>query len=207
MITGRGPVLTRFPGQFERAGWWLVSIRLVVMGQGGISCHQPMHFAHSKEPEMIRLAGCYDSWLLAKFAGSSGRFELETPMEAAQNFGRFFLFPEWQGTNCPAREFPYRKSCIDPNCLQGQPESAMSPVTHDALAEYIRVELELGFTFASIATNPYSEEAFSRNREHVRRVCQTVRHFMGLAPEHRRFRFFEMLKGLEDKLHLLDSQR
>ena len=83
----------------------------------------------------------------------------------------------------------------------------MSSETWDALAEYIRVELELGFTFASIAANTGSENAFSRNREHVRRVCQTVRHFMGRVPQDRRVKFLDVLDGLEDRLRILDCQR
>ena len=81
----------------------------------------------------------------------------------------------------------------------------MSSVTSDALAEYIRVELELGFTFASMAAIG-GENAFIRNREHVRRVCQTVRHFMGRVPQDRKVKFLDVLDGLEDRLRILDSQ-
>jgi len=82
----------------------------------------------------------------------------------------------------------------------------MSSVTWDTLAEYIHVELELGFTFASLAANRGSEDAFSRNREHVRNVCQTVRHFIGRVPQDRRVKFLHALDGLEDRLRILDSQ-
>ena len=77
----------------------------------------------------------------------------------------------------------------------------------DAFAEYVRIELELGFTFASIATNAREEERFIRNREHVRRVCQTVRHFMGRVSQSRRIEFSEILSDLEGKLLDLDRQR
>jgi len=83
----------------------------------------------------------------------------------------------------------------------------MSSVPFDAFEDYIRIELELGSTFVFIATNACSEERFSRNREHVRRVCQTVRHFMPHIPQHRRVKFVEILGGLEDRLRILDSQR
>jgi len=35
-LDGEGATLNSVPGQCERAGWWPVSSRLVVMGQGGI---------------------------------------------------------------------------------------------------------------------------------------------------------------------------
>jgi len=82
----------------------------------------------------------------------------------------------------------------------------MSSLNHDAFAEYIGIELDLGFTFASMATTACSEERFSRNREHVRRVCQTVRHFMPHVAQHRRVKFLDALDGLEDRLRILDSQ-
>ena len=43
---------------------------------------------------------------------------------------------------------------------------------------FIRTELDLGLTFASVAANASDEEKFRRNRENARRACQTARHFV-----------------------------
>ena len=68
------------------------------------------------------------------------------------------------------------------------------------------VELELGFTFVSVARNASSKEKHRRNCEHIRKVCQKVRHFMCLLPLDRRVEFCEMLGMLEDQLRSLHNQ-
>ena len=91
------------------------------------------------------------------------------------------------------------------NVMSSSPPDVLGS-TPDVFGDYIRIELELGFTFASIATHARTEEKFTRNREHVRRVCQSARHLMHLVPGERKGSFCRILGELEYSLRNLDRR-
>jgi hypothetical protein len=80
-------------------------------------------------------------------------------------------------------------------------------VDFDAPVFFIRTEIELGLTFASIAAHSSNEEKFKRNQRNTQRAYDTARHFISLIElsDDQAAALSEMLAELEHRLRLLGS--